>query len=121
MACLQQERESRMVSIRELTNGDAEASRWVGRPVIQMPADTILVPEELDQLRQHIRQMTDLRNQRIGQLGKTHSVVKFQSWVLFTNFKCKKGYEGGQDLRKECREYPYAYHLPMKGGARDAA
>jgi len=75
VACLQQERESRMVSIRELTTGDAEASRWVGRPVLQMPADTILVPEELDQLRQHIRQMTDLRNQRIGQLGEMQAAM----------------------------------------------
>ena len=27
----------------------------------------------------------------------SHSVVKFQSWALFTNFKCKKGNEGGRD------------------------
>ena len=33
-----------------------------------------------------------------------HSVEKFQSWAPFTNFRCKKGNEGGQDLREDCSE-----------------
>ena len=32
-----------------------------------------------------------------------HIVVKFQSWALFTNFRCKKGNEGGRYLRQDCR------------------
>ena len=33
-----------------------------------------------------------------------HSMVYFLSWALFTNFRCKKGNEGGRDLREDCRE-----------------
>ena len=33
-----------------------------------------------------------------------HSVVKFQSWALFTNFKSKNFNEVGRDLREDCCE-----------------
>ena len=33
-----------------------------------------------------------------------HSVVKFQSWALFTNFKSKNWNEVGRDLREDCYE-----------------
>ena len=35
-----------------------------------MPHDTILIPEEMDQLRAHIRAMSELRRQRVGQLSE---------------------------------------------------
>ena len=35
---------------------------------------------------------------------RLHSVVKFTSWALLTNFRCKKGYEGGRNLRQDCLE-----------------
>ena len=38
----------------------------------------------------------------LSQLLTDHSVVKFQSWALFINLSCKKGNEGGHDLRKDC-------------------
>ena len=33
-----------------------------------------------------------------------HSVVKFQSWAQFTNFKSKNWNEVGRDLREDCCE-----------------
>ena len=67
---LREEKEERMVTIRELTETNEECSKWVGHAPLPMPHDTILIPEELDQLRAHIKAMTDLRKQRVGQLGK---------------------------------------------------
>jgi len=70
LAQLMSEREERMVAIRELTTGDADASRWVGREPLALPKDIILIPDEMEELRQHIDQMTELRRQRTGQLGE---------------------------------------------------
>jgi len=70
IASLQEQKEERMVTIRQLMESNEETSKWVGRPPLPMPQDTILIPEELDQLRAHVKAMTDLRRQRVGQLGE---------------------------------------------------
>ena len=67
---MQEQKEERMVTIRQLMESNEETSKWVGRPPLPMPQDTILIPEELDQLRAHVKAMTDLRRQRVGQLGE---------------------------------------------------
>ena len=38
------------------------------------------------------------------EITNLHSVVKFQSWALFTNFKSNNWNEVGRDLREDCCE-----------------
>ena len=38
------------------------------------------------------------------EIAAFQSVVKFQSWALFTNFKSKNWNEVGRDLREDCCE-----------------
>jgi len=70
IAKFKMEKEERMVAITQLMKDNDESSANVGRSPLHMPRDTILIPSEMDQLREHVGKMRDLKKTRIGQLGE---------------------------------------------------
>jgi len=65
---LETTKEQRMVEVRQLTLEDEEVSGLVGRAVLPLPLDTVLIPSEIAELRAHIKEMKELRRRRTAQL-----------------------------------------------------
>ena len=61
-------KEQRMVEIRSLAEENDRCSRQVGHDPLPVPPDTILNPQELQDLRDHIQKMQELRRRRQAQL-----------------------------------------------------